>query len=196
MRERKIFGPLDGSKWKTPKGLGNITLTLEPLVLCDLQFAANWPGTVRGPVILLPSYTIAGQKGWCLRVGRRIPETNGETEQKRPFVALNNILLCTLWFLQIGLEGHPSCCLLCCSKLLLRDFPGGPVVKNQPSNTGDAGSIPGRETNIPHAVGQLSPCASTTEPAHSRAHAPQLDRSLRAAMKDPTCRSEDHACPN
>ena len=25
----------------------------------------------------------------------------------------------------------------------LRDFPGGPVVKNLPSNAGDAGSIPG-----------------------------------------------------
>ena len=26
-----------------------------------------------------------------------------------------------------------------------RDFPGGPVVKNPPSNAGDAGSIPGGE---------------------------------------------------
>ena len=25
-----------------------------------------------------------------------------------------------------------------------RDFPGGPVVKNPPSNAGDAGSIPGQ----------------------------------------------------
>ena len=37
------------------------------------------------------------------------------------------------------------------------DFPGGPVVKNPPSNAGDAGSIPGRGTKIPHATGQLSP---------------------------------------
>ena len=37
-----------------------------------------------------------------------------------------------------------------------RDFPGGPVVKNLPSNVGDAGLIPGRGTKIPHAVGQLS----------------------------------------
>ena len=29
------------------------------------------------------------------------------------------------------------------------DFPGGPVVKNQPSNTGDMGSIPGQEIR-PH----------------------------------------------
>ena len=45
-----------------------------------------------------------------------------------------------------------------------RDFPGGPVVKNPPSNAGDAGLIPGRGIKIPHAVGQLSLRATTTEP--------------------------------
>ena len=40
-----------------------------------------------------------------------------------------------------------------------------PVVKNPPSNAGDAGSIPGQGTKIPHAAGQLSPHAATTEPA-------------------------------
>ena len=45
-----------------------------------------------------------------------------------------------------------------------RDFPGGPVVKNPPSIAGDVGSIPGRGTKIPHAAGQLSPRATTTEP--------------------------------
>ena len=43
------------------------------------------------------------------------------------------------------------------------DFPGGPVGKNLPSNAGDAGSIPGRGTKIPHAAGQLSPWGATTE---------------------------------
>ena len=43
------------------------------------------------------------------------------------------------------------------------DFPGGPVVKNPPSNAGDVGSIPGGGTNIPHAAGQLSPRDTTTE---------------------------------
>ena len=47
-----------------------------------------------------------------------------------------------------------------------RDFPGGPVVKNPPSNAGDAGSIPGQGTKMPHATGQLSPHATTTEPRH------------------------------
>ena len=44
------------------------------------------------------------------------------------------------------------------------DFPGGPVVKDLPSNAGDVGSIPGWGTKIPHATGQLSLCATTTEP--------------------------------
>ena len=32
-----------------------------------------------------------------------------------------------------------------------RDFPGGPVVKNLPSNARDMGWIPGQRTKIPHA---------------------------------------------
>ena len=36
-----------------------------------------------------------------------------------------------------------------------RDFPGGPVVKNRPCNAGDVGLIPGRESKIPSALGQL-----------------------------------------
>ena len=39
------------------------------------------------------------------------------------------------------------------------------MVKNLPSNAGDAGSIPGQGTKIPHAVGQLSSHTATTEPA-------------------------------
>ena len=44
-----------------------------------------------------------------------------------------------------------------------RDFPGGPVVKNLPSNAGDTASVPDGGTEIPHALGQLSPRGSTTE---------------------------------
>ena len=42
------------------------------------------------------------------------------------------------------------------------DVPSDPVVKNLPTNAGDTGLIPvwGR---FPYAVGQLSPCATTTE---------------------------------
>ena len=34
------------------------------------------------------------------------------------------------------------------------DLPGGPVVKNPPSNAGDVGLIPGWGTKIPHAMGK------------------------------------------
>ena len=33
-----------------------------------------------------------------------------------------------------------------------RDFPGGPVVKTSPSNTGGAGSIPGWGAKVSHAL--------------------------------------------
>ena len=33
-----------------------------------------------------------------------------------------------------------------------RGFPGGPVVKNLPSNAGGAGSIPSGKTKIPHTA--------------------------------------------
>ena len=42
-------------------------------------------------------------------------------------------------------------------------FPGGPVVKNPPSNAGDAGFTPGPGTKIPYASGQLNPCATVLE---------------------------------
>ena len=71
------------------------------------------------------------------------------------------------------------------------DFPGGPVVKNLPSNAEEAGSIPGRETRISHVAEQwsLSPaniepmCLSwrghvsqTTEPMCAGAYEPRLER--------------------
>ena len=35
-------------------------------------------------------------------------------------------------------------------------LPGGPGVKNLPANAGAMGSIPGWDSKIPHALGQLS----------------------------------------
>ena len=87
------------------------------------------------------------------------------------------------------------------------DFPGGPVVKNPPSNAGDVGSIPGWGTKIPHATGQLSPhvpqlqlarlneraLPQTTEPTCSGAPAPQLEReNLHATTGEkPACCKEE-----
>ena len=70
------------------------------------------------------------------------------------------------------------------------------MVRNPPSNAGGAGSIPGQGTKIPHAMGQLSPRAATTEPTCSGAHAPQLERSLRVATKSPHTTTKEPACHN
>ena len=40
------------------------------------------------------------------------------------------------------------------------------MVKNPFSNAGDVGSIPGWGTKIPHALKQLNPRTTTTEPGH------------------------------
>ena len=45
-----------------------------------------------------------------------------------------------------------------------KGFPGSAVVKNLPANAGDMGSSPGLG-RFPHAAKQLSPCATTAEPA-------------------------------
>ena len=47
-------------------------------------------------------------------------------------------------------------------KYKIRDFLGGPLVKNVPCNAGDVGSIPGAGTKIPQASGQLL----SPEPGH------------------------------
>ena len=70
------------------------------------------------------------------------------------------------------------------------------MVKNLPSNARDAGSIPSRGTRITHATRQLSLRDATTEPMCSGARVPQLERSPRAATKDPKRRNEDPACHN
>ena len=41
--------------------------------------------------------------------------------------------------------------------VLGRDFPGSPVVKSSPSNSGGAGSIAGWGAKIPHASGPKIP---------------------------------------
>ena len=68
------------------------------------------------------------------------------------------------------------------------------MVKNLPSNAGDAGLIPGQETKIPHAMGQLSLHTATTEPVGPGAHVPQLENSARR-NKEPTHRNERSRMP-
>ena len=47
-----------------------------------------------------------------------------------------------------------------------RDFPGGPVDKNPPSNAGNSGSVPGQGTKISHTTALLSP-PGTTKISHA-----------------------------
>ena len=49
------------------------------------------------------------------------------------------------------------------TSVFIKNFPGGPVVKNPPCNAGDVGPTPGQGTKIPHALAQLSPRATTRE---------------------------------
>ena len=61
----------------------------------------------------------------------------------------------------------------------MENFPGGPVVKNSPTNARNMGSI--LVWKIPHDVGQLSSCTTTAESACSRACA--LQREKATAMR-------------
>ena len=47
-----------------------------------------------------------------------------------------------------------------------RGFPGGAVVKHPPCNVGH--QLDPWSGKIPHAMGQLSPWATTAEPGHER----------------------------
>ena len=51
----------------------------------------------------------------------------------------------------------------CYKNTVIQGLPGGPLVKNQPCNAEDMGSIPGWETinKVPYSSGQLSLCATT-----------------------------------
>ena len=73
----------------------------------------------------------------------------------------------------------------------IQNLPGGSVVKSLLSNAQDVDLIPDWGTKIPRATQQLSPRATTREPVHSGACAPQLESS-----KEHTGHSEDPAQQN
>ena len=69
------------------------------------------------------------------------------------------------------------------------------MVKNTPSNAGDAGSIPSRGTEIPHATGQLSLPLQTTsreKPTHGTKTQSSQKQIIKATKrpKTPTANSE------
>ena len=59
----------------------------------------------------------------------------------------------------LGRGPREGCCAMNQRKVLNRDFPGGPVIRNPPCNAGNTGLIPGQRTRIPHAA--------ETSPVHS-----------------------------
>ena len=58
----------------------------------------------------------------------------------------------------------------------VRDFLGGPVVKNLPCNGGDVGSILSRGTKTPHAAEQLSPVPQALSPHATTSHMCHMKR--------------------
>ena len=74
-----------------------------------------------------------------------LQEADGRFEVKIIFLRRQRAKACDVWY-------------------ILRDFRGGPGVKNWSCNAGDVGSILGWGTKIPHTLSQLRPCTTTTEP--------------------------------
>ena len=71
-------------------------------------------------------------------------------------------------------------------------FPDDPVVKGPPASAAHTGLIPGPGTKSPHAVGQLSLSATTTEPMHSRVCALEQEKPLQWEPCTPQLESKLH----
>ena len=113
-------------------------------------------------------------KTWVSCVGQGWMEVDGSQPESRMWTegpdGIRGVLFTRIYHdLTIKLRHNR------CSKCLLGDFVGGPVVKNPTSSVGDMGSIPACGTKIPHALEQLSPGSATTESTRSGAHRPQLE---------------------
>ena len=61
-------------------------------------------------------------------------------------------------------------------KSLWWDFPGGPVVKNSPSNAEDSSSVPGCGTKIPYTAEQLRPVLRNKKPTHRSEDPPRSNK--------------------
>ena len=70
-----------------------------------------------------------------------------------------------------------------CARNIIMDFPGSPVVKNPPANSGNMGLIPGLGTKIQHAMRQLS----LYHPRACAALGPVLGNKRSCCNEKPTC---------
>ena len=75
-----------------------------------------------------------------------------------------------------------------------QDFPGGPEVKNLPSNAGNMGLIPDQGTKIPHAMGQLSPGTVSREAGLLESHDLQLDTDYMPQQRTSTAKKKFIQC--
>ena len=82
--------------------------------------------------------------------GSAVPREADPFEQVMTFsVMLRDV---KIFALDLVYKAHTNIC-------YLRDFPGGPVVENLPSNAEDTGLTPGQEAKIPHVLGQVRLCS-------------------------------------
>ena len=88
---------------------------------------------------------------WCPVSGLPI---NWEKHQKDSFSIRKSTLI---KINEAFLQGVSGGYIQLKKKIILQDFPCGPVVKNPPSNAGDRGSTPGWGTKIPYATEKPSP---------------------------------------
>ena len=100
-------------------------------------------------------WSLLSSESWGEKLG-----STGLGDDKTPKLSL--LWVCSLTW---GSQRHPSTPDLIASQNEIeghhRDFPGGPVVKNVPSNAGDASLIPGQGSKIPHAERPRSLSATT-----------------------------------
>ena len=126
---------------------GNITMWVTPKLHSQEQVSlgegSGWGSClkeeVRLEVVSLICFTCYDRNGFMRSLlmprGSGLPE---ESQKESPGV-------CQVEFWQTADEQA--------QKVVPRDFPGRPVIRNLPSNAGDLGSIPGQGTKIPHATG-------------------------------------------
>ena len=137
---------------KYPKG--NVTMWVTPKLHSQEQvFLGEGSGCgsclkeeVRLEVVSLICFTCYGRNRFMRSLlmprGSGLP---GKSQKKSPG-------MCQVEFWQTADEQA--------QKVMPRDFPGHPVIRNLPSNAGDLGSIPGQGTKIPH-VSRLGPHSTT-----------------------------------
>ena len=87
-----------------------------------------------------------------------------EKKCKRHINQMQNVVFFRSWFKHRNFKNTYIYTHIYMYIYILKGFPGGPVVKNPPANSGDEGwGFNPWSGKISHATGPLSPCTTTTE---------------------------------